>query len=108
MTTPSLSCSLTFSDSWRATREEMTRLIKILFDSLSQDGVQCLTIGGDISEGSLNIDFDIPGATEDSLVGMSLVVKALNKGRVSAPGWPDDHVIDTAIASVEVRELSLS
>ena len=112
MSTSRFVCVLQFAHSWRATRDEINALLEALIDSLTASGVATLQIGGDLSQGTLRLEFESPSAneaddTDDSLVAIGLVVKALNSGRVSAPGWPDDAVIDDAIGSVKVNKFAL-
>jgi len=107
------SCELVFQHAWRATRSEMDQLVDTMVSSLTVSGVKKLSIGGDITEGTLHLQFANPAETDvdtdsdDSLVAVAIVVRALNSARVSAPGWPDDDVIDEAIAQVKVREFGL-
>jgi hypothetical protein len=113
MTTSRFHCSLRFADAWRATPDEINTLLEAMLASFSISGVEGVTIGGDIQAGSLDLSFGLPPAVvadgdEDSLPGMMLVVKALNAGRVLAPGWPTNEDIKDALASVRVRELSLA
>jgi hypothetical protein len=112
MTPPRFSCSLRFAHSWRATPEEIDALLGAMISSFSASGVEGLDIGGNIELGTLNLSFFPPANVgpaddEDSLDGVALVVRALNRGRVSAPGWPSDEVIEDAIASVIVKECAL-
>lgn len=104
-------CSLQFMESWRATSEQIDVLLDKMTEYLVTAGVEGLRMGGALTDGSLDIAFRVPavagGGQSDSLLGLALVVRALNSGRVSAPGWPDDEVVDGAIASVRVLEFSL-
>lgn len=89
----------------------MDSLARAIIVSLSAARVEDLAISGDISEGTFSISFgrtaDAEPFTDDSLDAVGLVVRALNAGRVSAPGWPDDAVIDEAIATVKIRHFGL-
>ncbi len=104
-------CSLQFADSWRATPEEIDTLLLKMTHSFLKDGVTGLTVSGVLSEGSLDVLFDSPlypdGRAGGAVLGLAFVVRALNRGRVSVPGWPDDEVVDGVIASVSVKEAAL-
>ncbi len=109
-TSPRFACELAFADAWRATRQEMGGLVDALVVSLTASGVRNLSIGGDIADGTFHLGFNCPEsdpANDDSLAAVAIVVRALNGARVSAPGWPDDHVIEKAIVTVKVREFGL-
>ena len=112
MSEPRFSCNMRFKDTWRATPDEMDTLLVKMTESFTSYGVRNLKMGGDLVLGLLDVAFDPPQLAgddfEDSLKGMALVVRALNNGRVSAPGWPDDEVVDGAIASVQVRDICLA
>jgi len=114
MSSRRFSCSLRFAHAYRATQDEIATLLDKMTDSFCGDGVVGLSMGGDIQAGTLEITFEPPPSPitdeedGDSLWGLALVVRALNCGRISAPGWPDDEVVDGAIASVTVREFSLA
>lgn len=112
--TSNFTCKLAFTHAWKASRMEMDALVCALISSLTESGVAALAISGDISEGTFGLEFSLPLAVDagaddpdDSLRAVGLVVRALNSGRVSAPGWPDDAVIDDAIASVKVQAFGL-
>lgn len=98
-------CSLVFRDAWKATPREIDQLVSTMISSFAKDAVTGLSFHGDISDGTLDVHFDAPTTSEgDTLACIDLVVRALNAGRVDAPGWPNSEVIDHAIASVSVRE----
>jgi hypothetical protein len=108
MSKDKFSCSLKLAHAWRATPDEIDVLLSKMRESLTASGVQGLSFSGDIELGHLDVMFDFsstPG--DDSLNALELIVKALNHGRVSAPGWPDDEVVDGAIGSVTVRALAI-
>ncbi len=105
------SCFLQFSDVWRASLDETDALLRKMMTSLSGDGVSRLSFSGDLGTGSLQVTFmqpDDASPTTDLFRCVELVVKALNSGRVSAPGWPNDEVIDGAITSVAIKGCSLA
>jgi hypothetical protein len=100
-------CSLQFTDAWRATSEQIDTLLVKMTESLLEDNVSGLTLSGTLADGSLDVFFDSPvypdGKTGGAVLGLVFVVRALNRGRVSVPGWPDDDAVDGAIASVSVN-----
>ena len=110
MTMRHFSCSLKFAGAWRATPDQIDSLLDAMAGSFSQAGVEQLRMGGDLQAGSLDLSFCVPEVTDpegpDLLDGIKLVVKALNSGRVLAPGWPTNEIIADAIASVRVLALS--
>jgi hypothetical protein len=112
MSTCAFACSLKFTDAWRASPAEIDTLFVKMAKVFADAGVEGLRFGGNFDEGLLDIEFDQPapldGSEIDSLWGVKLVVKALNSGRVSAPGWPGDDVVDSAVASVAVRDVALT
>lgn len=105
--------SLQFNDSWRASREQIDALLTAMISSLQSQNARKIDISGNIVEGRLDVAFDIAEVARDQfhaglrdddfLVALVLVIRALNAGRVSAPGWPDDKVTDGAIASIRFR-----
>jgi len=94
-------CALQFADAWRATPEQIDTLLVKMTQSFLKDGVTGLTLSGALEDGTLEVLFDAPqypnGQKGGAVLGLVFLVRALNRGRVSVPGWPDDAAVDGAI-----------